>query len=101
MKHRPDIIREQMQRYFGLGQVLSCQVKGPDGIQYQIDGYPANPGYRCSYFKGMLIKVNIASDHQAAFSHWLVNGEKVPGKDLVYQVKSETVIEPVLSIASN
>ena len=78
--------------------MLSCQVKGPDGIQYQIDGYPAKPGYRGSYFKGMPIKINIASDHQAAFSHWLVNGEKVSGKDLVYQVKSETVIEPVLSI---
>ena len=101
MKHRPDVIRRQMQQYFGLGEVFSCQVKGPDGIQYHIDGYPERPGYQGNYFKGMPIKVNIASDHQATFSHWLINGEKVLGRNLVYNVKSEMVIEPVLGIASN
>ena len=90
-----------MQQYFGLGEVFSCQVKGPDGIQYHIDGYPERPGYQGNYFKGMPIKVNIASDHQATFSHWLINGEKVLGRNLVYNVKSEMVIEPVLGIASN
>lgn len=95
MKHRPGVLREQMQRYFGLGEVLSCQVKGPAGTHYQIDGYPEGPGYQGSYFKGTIIKVDIASEHQALFSHWLVNGEKVEHRNLTVQILLDTTIEAV------
>jgi hypothetical protein len=95
-QHRGAFIREQMARYCGAGESLSCEVKGADGIEYEIDGYPERAGYQGWYFKGQPIRVKIVGRHARVFSHWLVNGKKVAVSELVYPVSSATVIEAVL-----
>jgi hypothetical protein len=96
-EHRPAFIRKQMAQYCGAGESFSCEVKGPRGIEYNIDGYPERAGYQGWYFRGQPIRVEIAGQHTRGFSHWLVNGKKVAVSQLVYPVSSAIVIEPVFS----
>lgn len=95
-EHRAEFLRSQMQHFFGVGESLPCNVKGPLNIKYEIDGYPEDRDYYGWYFEGSSIRVEIVSPHRKNFSHWLVNGEKVAGMPLVYPINSETIIEPVL-----
>ena len=95
-EHRADFLRKTMKKYFGVGESIPCNVKGPVDIKYEIDGYPENHDYHGWYLKGSSIKLEIVSPHRKIFSHWLVNGEKVSDVPLVYPVDSEAVIEPIL-----
>jgi len=95
-KNRPDFLRTQMQRFFETGKSLPCEVKGPPGIQYKIDGYSETNNYKGWYFKGEPIKIRIVSPHRDLLLHWLVNGKKITGNRLVYKIDSITSIEPVM-----
>lgn len=96
LKNRPDFLRTQMQRFFETGKSLPCEVKGPPGIQYKIDGYSETNNYKGWYFKGEPIKIEIVSPHRDLLLHWLVNGEKITGSRLVYKIDSITSIETVM-----
>ena len=99
VEHRPAFVRGQMQRYLGLSDSYLCEVKGPGGVEYSIDGYPEKPGYRGYYFKELPIKVEIVGKRAERLSHWLVNGATVPsrsGNSLLWSVTADTVIEPVM-----
>ena len=85
-----------MKKYFGVGESISCEVKGPIDIKYKIDGYPEDHDYHGWYLKGSSIKIKIISQHREVFSHWLVNGEKVAEIPLIHPIDSKTVIEPIL-----
>lgn len=95
-QHRPAFARKQMAQYCRAGESFPCQVKGPDGVEYEIDGYPERAGYQGWYFKGQPIRVEIAGQHTSTFSHWLVNGKKVTVSPLVCPVNSATVVEAIL-----
>lgn len=95
MRFRANSIRNQIQRYLGEDRALSCEVKGPAGIRYEIDGYPEKEGYYGLYFGRRHINVEIVSKHKESFSHWLVNGKKVEEYPLFHSVNSKTVIEPI------
>ena len=95
---RGDYVRDQMAEFpfFGVPENFACQVKGPSGTKYIIDGYPKEKPYRGRYFKTMPITVEIAeSPPDRRFAHWLINGRKVTDPRLVYAIQSDTVIEAV------
>ncbi|MFC1599337.1 CotH kinase family protein [Candidatus Omnitrophota bacterium] len=101
LKHRPEFIRKMMQKHMGSDESYSCTVKGPKGIAYEIDGFSSRAPYHGWYFKGSTVEIKIVSYHKKSFSHWLINGSKViKDKDLIYQVNSETAIEPILKEAA-
>lgn len=93
---RPNFLRNEMRRYFDAGESLPCEVKGPPGIQFKIDGYSETNDYVGWYFEGEPIKIEIVGPHRDLFSYWLVNGKKVMGSQLVYNIDSNTSIEPVM-----
>ena len=85
-----------MQKHFSLGNSYTCTVSGPEGIEFEIDGYPAQPGYVGWYFDGMPFSVKLSSPSKRLFSHWLVNGHKVEtGDTLRLQVHADTTIEAI------
>lgn len=94
-RKRPAFIRDEMRDMFKLGPSFSCRVKGPAGIQYEIDSYPETIGYNGYYFEGKNMTVSISSSHKDTFSHWLVNGRKVEGSTLSFTVLADSTIEPV------
>ena len=95
VKNRPAFLREQIQQFFGEGECFTCDVSGPHGIQYEIDGYPESSGYQGWYFKGKKITMRIRGLARGVFSHWLVNGERVGGTLLEHKVFTKTRIKPV------
>jgi len=74
LAHRPQFIREQLRKYFKLSSFNRYEVRGPDDIQYIIDGHPEHAGYIGYYPKKIPMQIEIASGYLQKFSHWQVNG---------------------------
>ncbi len=94
-QNRPKFLRKQIQQYFGEDECYPCEVIGPDGIQYEIDGYPESSGYKGWYFKDKRITIKILKHDKDIFSHWVVNGKKVEGTNLEHRILRRTSIKPV------
>ncbi len=96
LKHRPAFLMKLMQRYCNYPEPYRCQLKGPEGVIYKIDGFVHRSRYRGWYFKGSEITVEIQG-YQKTISYWVINGKRVypRGKKLVYPIYSETTIKPV------
>ena len=92
---RPQFIRQEMQKYFGLGPSFLCSVTGPGGIRFKVDGYPEENGYEGWYFRDFPITVVILDPPPKIFSHWRVNGKRVAGDRLQFVIQSETNITPI------
>ncbi|MFC2169662.1 CotH kinase family protein [Acidobacteriota bacterium] len=97
---RAHFVRDQIQRYFGTGESLFCEVKGPTGIEYKIDGYSEKDSYHGWYFKDERITIEITGQHKSSFLYWLVNGKKIATPFLDYPVSLKTTIVPVLKESS-
>ena len=95
LTNRTESIREQIRIGFGLSEILRCRVHGADGIKYEIDGYPEEPGYQGWYYSGEPIMIKIVSPHKADFSHWQVGGKRIENSYLIHSMVSNTVIRPV------
>lgn len=98
-KHRHSFMRKLMRKYFGSPESCFCQVKGPNDIIYEIDGFVSGSGYGGWYFKDSQITVKIDGKNGKAVSYWLINGKKIKSCDnkLTYRVNSETTIEPIFT----
>jgi hypothetical protein len=97
VQNRPAFLRKQIQQYFDEGECFLCEVEGPHGIQYEIDGYAEKAGYRGWYFEGDKLTVKILDHPQGIFSHWEVNGRKIEDPNLEYTVSIKTRIKPVFN----
>ena len=96
LTYRKAVLRDQMKTYFAAGNSYPCHVQGPADARFEIDGYPAQPGYLGWYFKQTAITVSLTETGQRTFSHWLINGkEQRPDRVLQYAVTAPTVIIPV------
>jgi len=98
-KHRPKFMMKLMQKYFNSPKTYYCQVKGPDDIIYEIDGFITRSEYKGIYFKNYLIKIKIVNDYREKLLHWIINGKKIrsPNNILAFPINSETIIKPVFS----
>lgn len=96
LKKRPAFVCEQFSRSFGVGEPYTCTVKGPDGIPFEIDGYPESASYEGIYFGSHQIRVSVpAPEWRTRFSHWMVNGEKRDQASLDLVVRGPLNIEAV------
>jgi len=85
-----------MQKHFNSPESYQCIIKGPDNIEYEIDGYSSSSGYKGWYFKGSQISIKVNDDRKTV-SYWLVNGKKYESYNnkLIYTVVTETIVKPV------
>ena len=94
---RAQKMRTDLSRELGLGPTFRVQVSGPPRTEYEIDGFDERGHYTGDYFEGQSVRAEVVGAHRAGFSHWLVNGERVDGRELVLvPVKRQTRIRPVL-----
>jgi hypothetical protein len=98
VQNRPIFLRKQIQQYFDEGECFLCEMDGPHGIQYEIDGYAEKAGYRGWYFKGKKMTVKILVHPRGFFSHWEVNGKKIVDTDLVLRINTKTKIKPIFKM---
>lgn len=96
-RHRPAFIRREMKKLFGMEDIAKCEIKGVKGVDYEVDGYVESEGYVGHYRKNSTVKITVQDQTGSEFQHWLVNGEKVEGEQLVHTIKTDTVIESVFS----
>lgn len=97
LDHRPERVRWQLNARLAAGEVRRAQVTVPPGRSLEIDGYAWPADYAGRYFDGQRVRVAVAADDRANFSHWLVNGEEVgqEGDTLQWVLHADTRIEPV------
>ena len=91
---RPDFLRRDLDRYYGVGESFEVEVRAPEGLNFEIDGYPEEAGYSGWYFRGQSIAAELEGTREDAPAHWLVNGERIEGPRLAHRVTEKTVIEP-------
>ncbi|NQT93521.1 MAG: CotH kinase family protein [Lentisphaerae bacterium] len=99
VRFRPAFLREELCRYSGSEDPVTCEVTGPGGIEYEIDGHREGPGYRGVYFAGQKISVTAVASSGPRPNRWKVNGELVDGDALSLELTADTVIEPDWSVA--
>jgi len=97
VKHRHEVLRDQMRVYAGAGSSYRCSVTGNETVALEIDGFSAGTGYEGWYFEGMTITIRVPDGDRDRFSHWRVDGEIVAARDpeLTVAVEGETTIEVV------
>jgi len=99
--YRPDFVRNEIQRHFNLGKLVSCTVKNKSNIHLTIDGYPYMDHYNGRYLQGSFITASVIGKSRKNFSHWRINGKIVPGPDLKLRIVTDSSIEPVLNTKKN
>ena len=100
LRRRPDFVRSEVARHFGLEAPVWVQVEGPAATTYRIDGVAWRGRYRGAYFPGQAVSLEVTGRETPALSHWLVNGERVEGEGadgsaLRLTVETSLTIEPV------
>ena len=98
--NRAVFIRKDLQKQLDLGDIFTCRLIGPEGITFQVDGYPEKNRYQGWYYKNSSINIKVDSPHDQLFSHWLVNGRRINGMILKYIVKQDTDIKAIFKMKS-
>ena len=93
---RPEIVRADLRAYFDAGPSHQVAVDGPPGLALEIDGYAESSGYRGWYIAGTPIRVSLADNDQGVVSHWIVNGQRRDGRQLVERIAGDMAIRVVL-----
>ena len=103
VKHRPEVLREQMRTYLGSGPSHRCTVTAGVGVALEIDGFPENTPYEGWYVDGMEVTVRVPEQDRGRFSHWRVDGEDLTAGDpeLIVAVDHDTAIEAILVARSS
>ncbi len=92
--HRPDILREGLQRLFDAGPAHRVELRIPDGQSWRVDGFEESGSYAGAYFDGQSIKV----EPPMPVEGWRVNGERHgTGGGFAGAVWQDMVIEPVFA----
>lgn len=97
LENRPDFVRKLMRKYFGSEESFPCFVSGSNDLEFEIDGFKAEPAYKGYYFKGATITVKTVNRKNPVY--WLVNGKKIKSENgrLDHVIQEPTRIEPVFA----
>jgi hypothetical protein len=95
MKKRPDHIRLDMKKKFGLDGPYSCNVTAPERGQVVIDGYPVTGDYHGQYFEGQTCTLQLPDNQKNKLDYWLVNGEPVRSNPLKLTMSEHTEVQAV------
>ena len=91
LNRRPGVLRGHVRRYVKRDPAYRVAVKGPEDVEFLIDGFPEATGYTGRFLGGQEIRVTLATA-RSDFSHWVVNGERVESPVLSHQVLAPTLI---------
>lgn len=80
---RDEYIMGAYQQYFGLGSIYTLTVQPADGCQVKINSYATDKAFSGSYYSDINTTLTALVPKEKKFECWLVNGEKMEGKDLV------------------
>jgi len=97
MVHRPDFMRKDIGRLFGLKGPFRVNLQAPEEIKFDIDGYDESGSYEGSYFYDNPCTIGVKDGSSEGFSYWLVDGEKRMENPLQIKVKKNTEIEVVFA----
>ena len=68
----------------------------PTSVAFVVDGYRKVGSYKGWYFDGMPVQMQISGEDAAAFSYWLVDGERRDDIRLVERIDHDTAIHAVM-----
>ena len=88
-------VRRHVARHLEVGRAFYVDVRTPNGIEIEVDGYRQLQPYAGWYFDGGEIEIDIGAQPRN-FSHWLVNEQRVDTRTLRHRVTADTVIVPVM-----
>ncbi len=98
-RRRPDFVRAELARYFGLETPVAVNIEAPPGTRLVVDGFALEGAYAGMYFPGQRITIELTAP-DGRFSHWLVDGERRARRDLELVATTGHVIEPVFADAA-
>jgi hypothetical protein len=94
LKHRPHFIREQLSQYFKLSPFSRYEIKGPEGVEFIIDGYKEKSGYFGYYSNKTPMRIELAPGYPGTFSHWLINDKPYICDETEERITSATIYVP-------
>ena len=71
VRRRPEVLREGLRQWFGVGEFHRVEVRAPEGAALRIDGFEEASPYAGWYFDGQTLEVESSGEPAA----WRVNGE--------------------------
>lgn len=92
---RPEFVREDIRRAFGLAGIYTVQVNVPREYSLAIDGYKKNGAYSGRYFADQTVRMSLPGVDEDATVVWRVNGKTLSGNPARIQVTVDTVIDLV------
>ncbi len=76
-------ILTQYQEHFNLEDIYTLSVEPSDGCQIKINSNTADTAFQGSYYSDINTTVTATVPKGKKFDYWLVNGDKVKGKELL------------------
>jgi len=89
---RPAFVRQELRDILSLKPPVVCHVTIPEEIEILIDGHPYRGSYRGVYFNETPITLEFPESSTFSGYHWLVNDERVSGRNVEFTLKKDTEI---------
>ena len=93
---RPRKIREELSKFLDAGTSYAVSIDAPTSVAFVVDGYRKVGSHEGWYFEGMPVQMQVSGEDAAAFSHWLVDGERRDDVRLVERIEHDTSIHAVM-----
>jgi hypothetical protein len=97
LDERPAIVWQHAVEWLKTGPPLALEVSGGEAV---VNGHRVGAGFHGLYFPGMRLTLEVPTDRQAAFSHWLVNGVALNRASLEFDIVEPLRVEAVYTAAS-
>lgn len=95
LRRRPAWVVRDLEAVVGAGPIHEVTVESAEHTAIEVDGHAkGDGGYRGWYRDGQAIELSFTGEPDG-FSHWLVNGEAIEGRQLILAITAPTTIVPV------
>jgi formylglycine-generating enzyme required for sulfatase activity len=98
LDRRREFFRRTTEQWLNSGPSEPVTLVAPRGVSLVIEDERVTSGYQGMYFPDLVMTLDVADEHRAGFSGWLVNGRRVPGTAaLTFTAVRPTRIEAVFN----
>lgn len=101
MKNRPEFLRRDMAKRFGLNGPFTCKVEASTAAPLLIDGHDYERAYTGRYFASTPLRLEVAAEQRPGFSHWLINGREVRDSTLTLAPVEDLLVVPVFQTTTS
>jgi hypothetical protein len=95
--HRPEVVRREVARHFGLPEPFTVRLDGPPRASYRIDGFDRQGDYEGRYFAGQTVRLEVGAADRPRFSHWLIEGQRREGTQLELAATENHLVRAVFA----